>query len=154
MLAMHIDCLNSVKRVYAPCLAIVLCMWPSFALAVDEAETQLLPMGLKVTAALAVVLGLMLLIYAALKKSGRWIRSGKDSAIKLLEVRYLAPKKALYLIEVNGTKLLLSGTAGRLEAVAQWQLSDETIIKKTATCSCFDDELQQRVGNHLEQDSQ
>ncbi|MDY0191448.1 MAG: flagellar biosynthetic protein FliO [Desulfuromonas sp.] len=154
MPATHFFYLAPVNKLLILWLALVVSVVPNCAFAVDTADTQLLPMGLKVTAALSVVLGLMLLIYAVLKKSGRWIRSGKESAIKLLEVRYLAPKKALYLIEVNGTKLLLSGTAGRLETLAQWQLPDDTINKKTDRSLSFDDELQQRVNTSMEHDSQ
>lgn len=125
-------------------LAMLISMMPDVALAVEPTDTQLLPMGLKVLAALVVVLGIVLLIYAGLKKSGRWIRVGKDSAIQLLEVRYLAPKKALYLIEVNGSKLLLSGTPGRLEAVAQWENNCNTGVDADQVAS-FDSELQQQV---------
>lgn len=77
-------------------------------------------MSLKVMGALTLVLGLVLLLYALLKKSGRWIPTGQNREINLIEVRYLAPKRALYLIEVNGTRLLLSGTGERMESLAQW----------------------------------
>lgn len=93
---------------------------PRVACAVEPGETDLLPMGLKVMGALVVVLGLVLLLYALLKKNGRWIPSAQNRAIKLIEVRYLAPKKALYLVEVNGSTLLISGTNDRLETLAQW----------------------------------
>lgn len=148
----HIHYLNAAKKVFSAGLMVV-SVSPRVAFAVDSADTQMLPMGLKVLAALAVVLGVMLLIYAGLKKSGLWMRGSKDSAIKLLEVRYLAPKKALYLIEVNGARLLLSGTPSRLEAVAQWPLSDQAADAGTASCPCFDEALQQQVAAHREQAS-
>ncbi len=148
MVVTHSHRLNTKKTESFAWLTLLLSMIPSYAFAVEAAETQLLPMGLKVMAALVVVLGLVLLIYAGLKKSGRWIRSGKDSAIQLIEVRYLAPKKALYLIEVNGSKLLLSGTAGRLEAVAQWEVSDGTAGVEPALAPCFGAELQQQINEH------
>jgi flagellar protein FliO/FliZ len=95
---------------------------PTAVYALDSVETELVPMGLKVMAGLILVLGLVLLLYALLKKSGRWIATGQNREINLIEVRYLAPKKALYLVEVNGSKLLLSGTSERMETLAQWPL--------------------------------
>jgi len=140
--------LHSVKAVSAVCLVALLSLLPSIACAADGPETQLLPMGLKALAALVVVLGLVLLIYAWLKKNNRWIRTGKNSAIKLLEVRYLAPKKALYLVEVDGAKLLLSSTPGRLETLAQWQLPDSDVDMPVAASSHFDTELNQQLKEH------
>lgn len=101
-------------------LLLSLMFLPTAAYALDSVETDMLPMGLKVMGGLALVLGLVLLLYALLKKSGRWIPTAQNREINLIEVRYLAPKKALYLIEVNGSKLLLSGTSERMETLAQW----------------------------------
>ncbi|OQY18214.1 MAG: hypothetical protein B6I36_07405 [Desulfobacteraceae bacterium 4572_35.1] len=126
----HIDSVAAVARDFswvAAVVVLVVAMSPNLAFALDSADTELLPMSLKVMAALAVVLGLMLFVYAGLKKSGTWMRGGKDSAIKLVEVRYLAPKRVLYLIEVNGSKLLLSGTSSRLETLAQWPLDNNSL---------------------------
>lgn len=95
---------------------------PATSYALDSAETELVPMGLKVMGGLTLVLGLVMLLYALLKKSGRWIPTGQNREINLIEVRYLAPKKALYLVEVNGSKLLLSGTGERMETLAEWPL--------------------------------
>jgi flagellar protein FliO/FliZ len=137
------------KRVF---FALCLLLLPAIASATEAADTELLPMGLKIMAALAVVLGIMLLLYALLKKSGRWIRTGKDSSIKLLEVRYLAPKKALYLIEVNGSTLLLSGTAGRLETLAQWPKAHADKEGAAPVAATFDTALEHQVALHHNQD--
>lgn len=107
-------------------LLLSLILLPTTAYALDSVETELVPMSLKVMGALTLVLGLVLLIYALLKKSGRWFPSGQNREINLIEVRYLAPKKALYLVEVNGSKLLLSGTNDRMETLAQWPLDKGT----------------------------
>ena len=93
---------------------------PILVWAADPADLELVPMSLKVMAALAVVLGLVLILYALLRRGGRWLPSGQNSAIKLIEVRHLAPKKILYLVEVNNSTLLLGATAERLEALAEW----------------------------------
>ncbi len=121
---------------------------PMNGYALVAADTELLPMGLKTLAALTVVVGVMLLVYALLKKSGRWLKTGQDSAIKLLEVRYLAPKKALYLIEVKETTLLLSATSERMETLAQWPVnidhSSDGEIKSFAT------DLEQQVSSRAD----
>ena len=64
--------------------------------------------GLKMVGALALILGLMLLCLHFLK---RW-RSGvsrrcPESQVQILDVRMLAPKKSVALIEVAGERLLL-----------------------------------------------
>lgn len=107
---------------------LILMILPTFAFAVESDETELIPMSLKVMGSLVLVLGIVLLLYALLKKSGRWIPVGKDREINLIEVRYLAPKRALYLIEVNGSKLLLSGTGDRMESLAQWPILEEETV--------------------------
>lgn len=106
-------------------ILIVLLFFVGNAWAVTPAETALLPLGLKVLAALVAVLGLMLVLSALVKKSGRWFPAAKNTAIRLIEVRYLSPKKVLYLVEVNGAQLLLAASADRLEKIAQWP-ADET----------------------------
>lgn len=93
---------------------------PYLGWAAETADLELVPMGLKVMASLALVLGLVLLIYALLRRGGRWIPSAQNSAIKLVEVRHLAPKKTLYLVEVKGSTLLLGATAEHMETLAQW----------------------------------
>jgi flagellar biosynthetic protein FliO len=64
--------------------------------------------GLKMIGALALILGLMLLSLHFLK---RWrsgiIRRSPDSQVQILDVRMLAPKKSVALVEVAGTRLLL-----------------------------------------------
>lgn len=140
---------------YLYCVVVATTMFPAVAYAVEPGDTELLPMSLKVLAALAVVLGIMLLLYAGVKKSGRWIRTGKDSEIKLVEVRYLAPKKALYLIEVHGSRLLLSGTTGRLETLARWETGKPGQLKAADEPGVtFAAELEQQLGVDQKQDGQ
>lgn len=102
-----------------------LLLMPSLAYALVAAEAELVPLSLKVMGGLIIVLGIVLLLYALVKKSGRWLPAGQNREINLIEVRYLAPKKALYLIEVNGSKLLLSGTHERMETLAQWPVESD-----------------------------
>ncbi|MEA3466161.1 MAG: flagellar biosynthetic protein FliO [Thermodesulfobacteriota bacterium] len=119
---------------------------PTMVIAVESAETDLLPMGIKVTGALVVVLGLVMLLYALLKKSGRWIPSAQNREIRLIEVRYLSPKKALYLVEVKGSTLLISGSGDRLETLAKWS-------GEPSTPTSFDRALQEQLLPDLNDDN-
>lgn len=84
----------------------------------------MLPATLKLIAALGIVLGLLLLLYY-------WGRRGlpglfpaaRSSAIKLIEVRHLMPRRALFLVEVRGRELLLGVGSERIELLTtvDWQ---------------------------------
>ena len=82
-------------------------------------DLELIPMSLKVLASLAIVLGLVLFLYAVMKR-GNLIPGAKGGEIRIIEIRHLAPKKTLYLVEVKDKTLLIGATAERLDALAQW----------------------------------
>jgi flagellar protein FliO/FliZ len=103
--------------------SLILTGWSARAWATQDADLALVPMSLKVLAALAIVLGIVLLLYALLKR-GHLIPLAKNGAIQVVEVRHLAPKKTLYLIEVRGRSILVGATAERLETLAQWSVED------------------------------
>ena len=90
-----------------------LCLWPSLALAADSGS--LLASSLKMLAALGVVLGLVLLLYAASRKGFGFLPAAKGGAIKIVEMRHLAPRKAVCLVEVRGREFLLSVGNDRVE---------------------------------------
>jgi len=75
---------------------------------------------LKVIAALAVVLGLVLLLYALGRKGTGWLPSAKGAAIRVVEMRHLAPKKTLCLVEVRGEEMLLGIGHERIEVLARF----------------------------------
>ena len=56
---------------------------------------------------LLVVLGLLLVIYAAVKKRFSLFAGNAHNVIKVLEIKPLQPKKSLCLIEVHGRQYLL-----------------------------------------------
>ena len=82
-------------------------------------DLEIIPMSLKVLASLAIVLGLVLFLYAVLKR-GHLVPGGKSGQIKIVEIRHLAPKKTLYLVEVKDRTLLIGTTTERMETLAQW----------------------------------
>jgi flagellar protein FliO/FliZ len=65
---------------------------------------------LQMFASLAVVIGIIYLIYYA---SNRWFKGltvgkGRSGLIRVVETRHLAPKRSLHIVEVAGEYLLLS----------------------------------------------
>ena len=82
---------------------------------------------LQMFAALAVVVGIILLFYYI---SNRWLKigsanGGRERHIRLVESRYLAPKKSLLLVEVGGEYLLLSNSGDRLTFIKQIDILEE-----------------------------
>lgn len=70
--------------------------------------------SLRLLAGLAVVAGLILAGYAALRRFGHWWPKTGGSAIRIRETRPLGPKKSLCVVEVQDRQLLLGITAERI----------------------------------------
>jgi flagellar protein FliO/FliZ len=82
---------------------------------------------LQTLAALAVVIGLILLFYYV---SNRWLRGGLAAGnpqkyIRIIETRFLSPKKSLLLVEVGGEYLLLSSSGDGLQFIKQIDMLEE-----------------------------
>jgi flagellar biosynthetic protein FliO len=73
-----------------------------------EQHQSLIFTGLKMVGALALILGLMLLSLHFLKRYRSCVRSrSPESHVQVLDVRMLAPKKSIALVEIAGERLLL-----------------------------------------------
>lgn len=82
---------------------------------------------LQMLAALALVVGLILLFYYV---SNRWLKagmsvSGAQRYIRVIETRFLAPKKSLFLVEVGGEYLLLGSSAEGLQYIKQVDMLED-----------------------------
>jgi len=116
-------------------LSIVLLLVPSLVLAADKpADVSLLTPALKMIAALAVIVGLLLLIYAASRKGFGFLPKPREGAIKILETKPLGGKKFLCLVSVRGEDLLLGMSNDRIEC-----------LSKLSPRSDFSEALQQRI---------
>lgn len=73
---------------------------------------------LRLTWGLLIVLGIMLILYALVRKRFSLLHSPEKSAIKVLEIRHLMPKKSLCLIEVKGREYLLGISAENISLIA------------------------------------
>ena len=82
-------------------------------------EPSLLYSSLKMVAALAVVVGLLLLLYAASRRGFGFLPKPRDGAIQVLETRSLGGKKCLCLVSVRGEDMLLGLSNERIEYLAK-----------------------------------
>jgi flagellar protein FliO/FliZ len=73
---------------------------------------------LRVIWGLLVVLGIILLLYALLKKKFSLLSHSSQQHIKILEVKPLMGRKALCLVEVRGQEYLLGISGDRIDPIA------------------------------------
>lgn len=136
------------KRLIPVTVASVPLLVPALALAAVESEAPgLFSLTLQMAASLAVVLGLIYLFYHI---SNRWLRPGVQSRggerhIRLVETRYLSPKKSLILVEVGGEYLLLGSSGENLTFIKEIDILEEIEVieerDKGAVASIFQGRL-------------
>ncbi|GFE59493.1 flagellar biosynthetic protein FliO [Geobacter sp. AOG2] len=118
--------------------ALLLCL-PSIACAENTTgqEFSFFSSFLQMIAALAVVIGLILITWHFFNRFTRGIAAGRFAAkhIRVVESRYIAPKKSLILVEVGGEYLLLSCTDDRLTLIKQIDMLEEIEILPEGTGS-------------------
>lgn len=141
-------------------MTIVARLWPGFLLALLPAFSQaatsedagrnfsFLGSFLQMLAALALVVGLILLVYYGLTRLVRTmpaLRAGSRH-IRIVEVRSMGPRKALVLVEVGGEYLLLASSGEQLTLVKQINMLEEIeVIDEPAEPSSFFAVLRQAV---------
>ena len=104
-------------------------------------EFSFLASFLQMIAALALVVGLILIIWHFSGKLMRGLPVGHQllsKHIRLIETRYLGPKKALMLVEVSGEYLLLSSSDTGLAFIKQIDMLEEIeVIEEKSEQSSF-----------------
>ena len=108
----------------------LLCFLPSIVIAGESTglEYSFFASLLQMLAALAFVIGLILVTWHFSGKLMRGLPGAQHLApkhIRLLETRYLGPKKALLLVEVCGEYLLLSSCDNSLSLIKQIDMLEE-----------------------------
>jgi flagellar protein FliO/FliZ len=98
-------------------LAVLSFIHPERALCAIEPDTAV-SATLRVVWGLLVVLGILFIIYGLMKKKMSFLHTPGKGIIKIVEVRHLMPKKALYLVEVRGQEFLLGAGQDRLDLIA------------------------------------
>ncbi len=99
------------------------------AWAVDAASApggDLVGPAFKALGALAVVLGLVLLLYGLSRRGFGFLPSAKGGAIEVVEMRSLGPKKGLCLVKVRGEEFLLGVGSDRIDFLSRIEGKAET----------------------------
>lgn len=97
-------------------------------------DVDLLTPALKMFGGLAVIIGLLLLVYAANRKGFGFLPKQQEGSIKILETKPLGGKKFLCVVSVRGQDMLLGLSPERIECLS-------TLPPKTD----FSDTLQQQL---------
>jgi len=123
-----------------PLLPVMLLLMPR---CVSAAETVASPVagGLRAWAGLAIVMALILLLYAAARRWLRWPTAGRAGTIQIRETRPLGPKKALYLVKVRDRELLLGVSGEQITVLCDMPLPADEGGEKEA----FEQTLQKRM---------
>lgn len=107
-------------------LTFILLLVPQLTAAAEAAsEPSLLYAALKMVAALAVIVGLLLLILAASRKGFGVLPKARGGSIKILETKPLGGKKFLCLVSVRGEELLLGMSNERIECLSKFTAGKE-----------------------------
>ncbi len=93
------------------------------------AEPSFLGSALKMVAALAVVIGILLLFYAASRKGFGVLPQKKNGLIQVVETRPLGGRKFLCVVKVRGEEMLLGLSHDRIEHLSN--LSSGDTFEKT-----------------------
>lgn len=106
---------------------------PSIASAAENSgqEFSFLASFLQMIAALALVVGLILITWYFSGKLMRGLPMGQQllaKHIRLVETRYLGPKRALLLVEVGGEYLLLSSNETGVSLIKQINMLEDIEI--------------------------
>ncbi|NTV48998.1 MAG: flagellar biosynthetic protein FliO [Geobacteraceae bacterium] len=121
----------------------LLFLLPSIASAADGSGQQFSFMAsfLQMIAALALVVGLILVTWHFSGKLMKGLPVGHQMLskhIRLIETRYLGPKRALMLVEVSGEYLLLSSSETGLAFIKQIDMLEEIeVIEEKPDQSSF-----------------
>jgi flagellar protein FliO/FliZ len=113
-------------------VSVLLLLLPTLACAEGNTtqEYSFLSSLLQMFAALAIVIGLILITRHFSGKFLKGLPTGRFASkhIRLIETRYIAPKKSLILVEVGGEYLLLSSSGDNLTLVKQIDMLEEIEI--------------------------
>ncbi|MCD6582629.1 MAG: FliO/MopB family protein [Desulfuromusa sp.] len=105
-------------------LLLIFMAQPVFA-ADTISEPSLLGSSLKMAAALAVVIGILLLFYAASRKGFGVLPQKKNGLIQVLETRPLGGRKFLCVVKVRGEEMLLGLSNDRIEYLSKVPSGDK-----------------------------
>jgi flagellar protein FliO/FliZ len=113
-------------------VSVLLLLLPSLACAEGNAgqEFSFISSLLQMLAALAIVIGLILITRHFSGRIFKVLPANRFASkhIRLVETRYISPKKSLLLVEVGGEYLLLSSAGDNLTMIKQIDMLEEIEI--------------------------
>lgn len=80
---------------------------------------------------LCIVLAIILILYALLKRRFSIINPRSGKSIRVLEIQPLMPRKSLYLVEVRGREFLLGVGADTITLLADLDDNPKTSFRET-----------------------
>lgn len=116
---------------------VIFMIMPADVAAAAAEPLNLFRSGIKLFAAMAVVIGIMLLLHVMSKKGFKLFEGRQGGRIRVVESRPVGGRKALCLVEVDGERLLLGIGSDRVEMLHHF--------RDSANTGCFEDELISRV---------
>lgn len=93
---------------------------------------------LRMLAGLGIVLGIVFLLYALVRRGFGPIPGARAGILKIVEMRHLGARKAICLVEVRGEELLLGIGADRIELLCRLERGER---------QSFEDALRSRTDN-------
>ena len=116
---------------------------------VDAGGFSLLYSSIQMLASLALVVGIILIFHYLSK---RWTKNGLNGKaaprhIRVVESRFLAPKKNLVLVEVGGEYLLLSSCGDNLNFIKQIDMIENIEIVGDIAPVTFREAFQEKLKN-------
>ncbi len=105
-------------------------------------DPSLLSAGFRMLWGLLVVLGVLLILYALLRRKLSFAKANASSRIQILEIRHIMPKKSICLVAVDGQEFLLgmgNETISLLSALENDAPSsfNETLTSASIQCDEF-----------------
>jgi len=115
----------------------------------DTGGFSLVSSFIQMAASLAVVIGVILLFHYA---SRRWLKGGmagssRPGYIRVVENRYLAPKKSLMLVEVGGEYMLLGSCGDTINLIKQIDMIEEVEVIGEVASVPFREAFQEKLKN-------
>lgn len=86
---------------------------------IENSDPSLFAAGLRMFWGLLVVLGILLVIYALMRKRLSFFKNNDNSRIKIIEIRHLMPKKSLCLVEIGDQEFLLGLGNDTIKLIAE-----------------------------------
>jgi flagellar protein FliO/FliZ len=115
----------------------------------DVGGFSLVSSVIQMAASLAVVIGVILLFHYFSKRwlKGRMPGTARPGYIRIVENRFLAPKKSLMLVEVGGEYMLLGSCGDTINLIKQIDMIEEVEVIGEAAPVPFREAFQEKLKN-------